>query len=732
MKTLRRLALSLLFLSTISTALIAQNIYLDWAVANGGIGFDIGRAAAMDAQGLSYSAGFFQATVDFDPSAGVTQYVSNGDNDAYLQKHDHDGNLLWAKAFGGTGTDEAKGIAVDALGNVYITGRFTGTVDFDPGAAVITATATGMTDVFVVKFDPNGNYLWHRRIGTAGSDEGTAIVVDGSGVYTVGYFQGAIDLDPTVGFDPATSVAGTLDIFVQHLGPNGNYLWGKAIGSDGTDYGFGITTSPNGNILATGCFQNTVDFDPGTGTQNLSMTSGATGGFVLALSASGNYAWAKPMTTTGSCIGYAITTSPSGAVYVTGGFSGTVDFDPGIGTDLHTSNAFDAYYLKFDASGNYQYAASFGGLGDDYGYAIDVAGDNAVYFTGGYGATVDFDASAAGTYNMTSFNNTFDSYIERIDTLGNFVWARSLGGGGIDYGFGLAADNLGHVLTTGCFDQTVDFDTEAGTYNLTTNGNAEIYVHKLKQCSPSAGADTLSGCDSLVINGQVFTQSGNYTQNLTNITSCDSTLSLTLAIAHSSSQTITQSACDSLTLNGITYSTSGTYVQTLTNAQGCDSTLTLQLTINVTNDTIYQMGNALVANAYQQGYQWVDCNNGFAPIPGAIDSFLILAASGNYAVIVNMGLCYDTSACYTFVGIDNGFAAGVQLYPNPNKGQFTLEWGNVASEVTITLFDMLGKKIWQRQANGTRTDIQFEAPTGMYIVEFRSSEGIARMKMRKE
>jgi hypothetical protein len=729
MKTRRYLGLICGML--LAACLPAQNIYLDWAASTGGTGFDIGRAVALDPQGNVYSTGFFQGTADFDPDSSLALLTSAGDNDVYIQKLDPNGHLVWVHQIGGSAVDEGKGIALDAAGNVYVTGRFSTTVDFDPGTGQSTASALGNTDAFVLKLDNNGNYLWHTIIGANGSDEGNSIAVDNNGVYTVGYFQGTADFDPGLASLLKTSVAGTYDAYIQALDPNGNLRWAHQLGDNGLDYAFGVTIGPNSKPYLTGCFQGTADFDPGIGTTNLSANFGATAAYILALNSNGSFDWVQQIGVDNYCIGYALSTTPGGDLFVTGGFNGSnMDFDPSSGSNLKTSDAYDVWVQKLSASGAYYGTWTFGGLGDDYGYAIRVTRDGAVYFTGGYGATVDFDPSPGGTNTITSYNNTFDMFIERLDTMGNFVWARSIGGGGIDYGFGLAADDNGHVVTTGCYDQVTDFDTEAGVFNLSSNGNADIFVHQLKQCTPSSGSLTLSACDSLQVNGQTFYTAGTFTQTLQNQGGCDSTLTLTLNLGQSSGFVINQTACTSFILNNILYDSTGSYVQLLTNAAGCDSVLSLNLVVVQVDTTVLLSGGQLMALGNGLSYQWLDCNNGLAPIGGATAQTYTPSVDGSFAVALSQNGCADTSGCHGVITNPVSLAKPIalKLVPNPTTQAFKIALGDGLRQADVEIHDALGKMYWQGEYSDGQI-LELEAPKGIYFVVLRHTAGSSSLKL---
>src|SRR3990172_7675518 len=162
------------------------------------------------------------------------------------------GDFAWAKSIGGTSTDLGLSIAVDSSGNIYATGGFIGTVDFDPGAGTANLTGPGGTDVFVSKLDSSGNFVWAKSMGGYSADLGSGIAVDSIGnVYTTGYFPVIADFDPGPGIFNLTPVGGT-DVFVSKLDSNGNFVWAKSMGGTSGEAGRGITTDSSDNVYTTG------------------------------------------------------------------------------------------------------------------------------------------------------------------------------------------------------------------------------------------------------------------------------------------------------------------------------------------------------------------------------------------------------------------------------------------------------------------------------------------------
>ncbi|MEQ8908604.1 MAG: SBBP repeat-containing protein [Vicingaceae bacterium] len=382
-----------------------------WAKAFGGNGYG-GNSIVIDAVGNIYTTGYFAGTVDFDPRAGIANLVSNGGFDIFVQKMDASGNFLWAKSFGGYKRVEGYSIAVDASGNVYTTGLFSDTADFDPGAGIYNLGSNGLYDIFVQKMDPSGNFLWAKAFGSPFRAQGNSIATDASGnVYTTGNFFGTVDFDPGAGIANLTAVGGR-DIFVQKMDASGNFLWAKAFGGSGVDYGVSITVDASGNVYTTGRFESTVDFDPGAGIANL-ISAGSSDIFVQKLDATGNLLWAKSFGGFAFDVGNSIAVDASGNVYTAGSFQLTVDFDPGPGiANLISAGVSDIFIQKMDASGNFLWAKAFGGYGYDGGTSLAVDALGHVYTTGYFGNTVDFDPGA-GTANLSSAG-TYDVFVHKM------------------------------------------------------------------------------------------------------------------------------------------------------------------------------------------------------------------------------------------------------------------------------------------------------------------------------
>lgn len=370
-----------------------------WAVRFGNSGADIGQSVVLDGTGNVYITGYFEGTTDFDPGAGTFNLISAGLRDIFILKLDAAGNFVWAKNMGGTTDDESLSIALDGSGNIYTTGYFTGTADFDPGLATSNLISAGGFDIFVSKLDPSGNFVWARQMGGTTDDFGLSIRIDGGNVISTGAFSGTADLDP-VGTANFTSVSGN-DTYISKLDAAGNFVWAKQFGGTGADQGNSVAIDGLGNIYTTGYFDGTTDFDPGVGTSNFA-SAGLRDIFISKLDASGNFVWAKQIGGTGSDQGRSIILDGSANVYTTGSFAGTVDFDPGASIlDLISAGDRDIFVSKLDVSGNFVVAESIGGTLFEQGESLVIDAQGIIHITGFFNGTVDFDPGP-GTANLTS------------------------------------------------------------------------------------------------------------------------------------------------------------------------------------------------------------------------------------------------------------------------------------------------------------------------------------------
>ena len=464
----------------------------EWAKSLGGISNDYINAITVDLAGNVYTAGKFDGPVDFDPGVGVFSLTPNGPNDIFVTKLDINGNFVWAKQIGGLYNETVNSIKIDALGNLFLAGNFDSTVDFDPNAGISNLNSPSGFDIFVSKWDANGNFIWVKQMGGLGNQLCLDMTMDGTGnIYTTGYFGGNSDFDPSIGTFTLSAI-GANDIYVSKLDANGDFVWAKSIGSATTTNlnSTRIALDAAGHVYTSGYFNGTLDFDPGVTTYTLaSFTSVDI--FISKLDASGNFIWTKQIGGPGTDSPTAMTADGAGNIYLTGANSGTIDFDPSPATyTLSPIGIYDIFVSKLDASGNFIFAKTFGG-GTGYPESTDITLDASgnIYTTGYIDGTVDFDPGA-GIISISPLG-TYDAFISKLDAMGNFVWAKNIGGSGSSiFGSKTTIDTSGNIYASGAYNNTVDVDPNAGIFNLTAQGNNDVFVLKLS--SATVGIEELN------------------------------------------------------------------------------------------------------------------------------------------------------------------------------------------------------------------------------------------------
>ncbi|MHC1737744.1 MAG: SBBP repeat-containing protein [Ignavibacteriaceae bacterium] len=497
-----------IFLIMILFMNITYSQVFDWAKnMSGSVS---GRDISTDNFGNSSVTGLFSGTATF----GTTQITSNGDGDIFIAKYDANGNFQWVQQAGGTSINIGQGINIDNFGNSYVTGLFSGTATF--GTTQI--MSNGDFDIFIAKYDANGNFQWVQKAGGTSTDVGLGISTDNIGnCYVTGYFFGTA----TFGITDITSV-GIIDIFIAKYDANGNFQWVQKAGGTSINHGKGIFADNEGNCYVTGIFNGTATF----GTTQISSLGGQDI-FIAKYDANGNFQWVQKAG--GSIVwgedeGQAISTDTDGNIYVTGRFYDTATF----GTTQITSNGDgDIFIAKYDANGNFQWIQKAGGASNDYGYGISTDNIGNIYVTGRF-----YDTATFGTTQIMSYGND-DIFIAKYDANGNFQWVQKAGGASNDYGYGISTDNIGNIYVTGDigsisnFGNTIlnswgGFIVKLGTptLNITSPFGSEVwqtnYVHNITWNSFDDGnikieITTNNGTNWFTLQSSVQASLGNFT-----------------------------------------------------------------------------------------------------------------------------------------------------------------------------------------------------------------------------
>jgi hypothetical protein len=360
----------------------------------------------------------------------------------------------WLKSFGDASDQAGVAIGTDSVNNLYIAGRFQGTVNFGGGDL-----SAPNYDLYVASFDNDGTYRWSKQfIATGGFIYALAVDADDN-LYIAGEFSTSVMLD---GVNEVFN-SGTTGAFVASFDADGTYRWSRTFhNASSTARIQSLTTDELGAVYITGSFANAIDFGSGAA---LPSNNGSTDMFVASYqSDDGTYRWTAPYGDGSAESGRSIVADADGTHYVTGIFNGSIDF----GCQTHNAiGAYDLFVVRFDADGDCVWSKEAGSSASDSVYALALNGSDQLLVGGDFGDDIDF-----GT-GVLSPAGSSDAFIFSVEaSTGLSQWSRKLGGTGFDRGKSIAVGANDVVYMAGDFSETVDF----GDQQHTSNGIFDIFV----------------------------------------------------------------------------------------------------------------------------------------------------------------------------------------------------------------------------------------------------------------
>lgn len=320
----------------------------------GSTGYDFIYSMTLDSNDNIYLVGRFEGTVDFDSSIDVDEHTSNGSADIFLTKINADGSYGYTKTMGSSSSDWARDVTVDSSNNIYLTGTFRSTVDFDPGPGTDEYTSNGVYDIFLTKINSEGSYDGTTTIGGTNSESGAGLTFDAQGnLYLAGEFRETVDFDPGPNSDEFT-VVDAEDLFITKFKADGSYAYTQTMGGVGYEEIANIVADSNDNIFIAGTFAGTndegpVDFNPHEGTDEHT-SNGREDIFFTKINADGSYGYTATLGSGAWDHGHALAIDKNNNVYLAGDFSAALDFDPSENVDSYSpSGAYDGFLTKFSA-----------------------------------------------------------------------------------------------------------------------------------------------------------------------------------------------------------------------------------------------------------------------------------------------------------------------------------------------------------------------------------------------
>ena len=366
------------------------------ALSAGGTDYDYGMAVATDAAGNIYVTGhYYSPSIVFGNDTLIN--IAGGGTDIYTVKYSPAGNELWARTGGGTGFDESTTICTDAAGNIYVAGEF-----YSPsmtfGAQTVTNSdrSTGLFDMFIVKYDTDGNVIWARSAGGTDNDAIIGITTDVTGNIIVTGSSGS----PICNFGAVTlinpGIIGYDDVFTVKYDSSGNALWGQSVAGNNFEEGAGVASDAAGNIYVTGNFSSIFIVFGNDTLYNARTMGGPTDVFLVKYDPAGNELWAKRAGSRFIDGAYDVVTDSNGDAIITGFFSDTtITFGNTSLTNLGTADIFVA---KYNPSGDAIAAYGAGGSDREFGMSLSIDNAGELYIAGEFYSST-FAAGSATLFN---------------------------------------------------------------------------------------------------------------------------------------------------------------------------------------------------------------------------------------------------------------------------------------------------------------------------------------------
>ena len=816
-----------------TASLTATDVYIQkfnfagnllWTAAFQGNGIVTAQGLYVDAAGDVYISGSFDTPTDFNSAPGITYTNPLGFKDAYVCKINNAGVFQWVKTFGDSGSvGNVSAARICGIGNdIVVSGSFGSTIDFNPGPAQNNLTATSYADMFLLRLTNNGDYVWGQSMSGTDFADVYGLAVDASNnIWLSGEFLGTIDFNPSPAIDTLSSTPFNSHVFVAKYNANGDYTWAGSIGGNGIVGNRSLALDPAGNVYLACHFSDTLDANPGAGSQ-LFIGQGFLDALIIKLNSSGIYQWAGKMGGASDDMLSDIIVK-NNMVHGIGYFSDTADLDPGASVNQLISNGdYDMFYVALQTSGQFLQARRVGATSTDAGFSLALNTTNELYILGIYTLTVDFNPSPLSIFNSTSQSTqNGDQFLVKWILCANLPFTSLSASDCNSYtlnGQTYTASGVYTQVLSGpnTCDSIVSLNLTIGNNNVTINhvqcnGNSytlngqtyttpgtytQFYTNQINCDSnitlnlsfgvPSSATINANACDFYFLGNDIYFNSGTYTQIIPNASGCDSVVTLNLTINNSvynyqmiqscgpyvyNGQTISMpgyysffystvngcdsveefdltieypqlinqnaSACQQHFFNGQWLTSSGVYNAVYMGSNGCDSTISLNLTIIAPNVTVTQAGATLTAvpNA-QATYRWINCATNQA-IPGATQSAFTATANGSYAVIVTINGCADTSLCRTVSGlstldVENSWLAS--LYPNPATQEVYITWPANGEPTQLAVYTMSGQLMYQAKnlrENTHQVATEQWAP-GVYLVYLEQAGKRSVLKLKKE
>jgi gliding motility-associated-like protein len=525
---------------------------------------------------------------------------------------------------------------------------------------------------FLLSSYANAQYfkpVWVNDIGGTGDSKASNIAADNNGnIYISGYIRGTVTFNLKEGGSKTLTSNGDADIYVAKYSiATGNYIWAFSIGGPALEQPNSMAVDNAGNVLVTGQYTSTVNFDPAG---NFQLTpNGADDIFVAKYTSNGNFLWAISMGGAGIDRGHYVVTDNQNNVFITGSYTGATDMDPSAAiSTLPDQGSLSGFFAKYDANGNFVWAHPLGVLptqADLVNLTIDRT-TNDVVVDGDFSGNVDFSyaGNAAATFNSAGVSN----FVARYDNNGAYKWVRYLPGSGSGILSCVKIDNQSNIIITGNFGGQFYANGPSGTA-LTANGTNDLLVASYQSDGTLKWAENFGSNTGDVNSRYVCVDASNNIYITGYFTG-------TVNISGSLSDGILSNTTGGRSVLIAGFNSSGTPIAAGAIGAGCPSNLGYE--IAAANGNIFVSGAFCSTEDFDTG----SCNtDNFTAINGTSDSFLASFTIASSGPIINNVITAPAIASFCGNGDPGAITAST---PSGGSGTYTYQWQSSPDNVTFT------------------------------------------------
>ena len=653
----------------------------------------------------------------------------------------------WGTYFGSLHWEKIQESVMDDSGNVFMGGS-TSSSQYMATSGAYQAVYGGQRDLFVSKFNSDGDLKWSTYYGGTGTEGEGNLAKDGFyNVYISGYtLSDSAMASPGAHQD---SLAGQSDAILVKLDGSGARIWATYFGGKSGERGLDCVTDGAANVYLVGNTSSTSGI-ASSGSHQTSL-NGILDGYIAKFNSNGTLLWSTYFGGNADDQVYSCATDFYANLYITGITSSTNGLSTTGSHQISLGGGFDSFVAKFYPAGNMHWSSFYGGTGNEQGNFC-LTDNSANLYVAGETTSSNNIASIGAHQSSFGGGTNEDAFLLKMDSSGQRQWATYYGTDSVDKGFGMGLDLSQNILLTGLTLSKDSIATDSSYQTTIGSGGNHLGDAFLVQFNSSGtrqwatyyggnGHDFGLSCFVSTPYNEIFLTGQSDSWNYSSIATygshqyvrggwSDAFLVKFIQCDHAYDTIFPKSCTVFHSPAGNFYDSSGVYIETLEKEDGCDSVLTIMLTVNSIDNTVLQNNDTLTANAKWISYQWADCDSNFKVLPGDTNVQFIADRNGSFAVVLKDDSCTDTSACYTITGVgipERRQDQFVKIYPNPNTGTFTLSLSEYPSSLQFRIFNILGEEIsfsTERTNDNWQIEMPESTPHGVYYLVLKTDQEV--------